>query len=181
MPGRLWRPTFVSRPLPVLAQNGRSPRRFLHGGPQRREIVGTLVPEAVNEEGGRPSHPALQTARRVLVHPVGVRVLRELLVEPLKFQAQPLCVAAEVLVLQMPLVVEEEVVHLPVAALGRRGLCRFGGSLGVRVYPGEREGPKGEKQPVSLGARLHASTSSRTKTAKPTLPKPGTCIKRYVG
>src|SRR3712207_3389246 len=48
----------------------------------------------------------------------------------------------------MPLVVEEEVVHLPVAALRRRGLCRFGSSLGVRVYPGEREVPKGEKQPV---------------------------------
>src|SRR5918998_1804736 len=129
----------------------------------------------------------------------------------------------------MPLVVEEEVVHLPVAALRRRGLCRFGSSLGVRVYPGEREGPKGEKQPVSevmpeppdagpshprvgtlevsvldqrhlggrqpqnvvpladrdgkpdsLGARLHASTSSRKKTAKPTLQKPGICIKKPV-
>jgi hypothetical protein len=42
------------------------------------------MPEAVNEEGRRAVHPALQTARRVLVHPVGVGVLRELPVEPLK-------------------------------------------------------------------------------------------------
>jgi hypothetical protein len=29
----------------ILAQNDRSPRRLLHGGPQRREVVVTLIPE----------------------------------------------------------------------------------------------------------------------------------------
>jgi hypothetical protein len=75
---------------------------------------------------------------------VGVGVLRELPVEPLRIEAQLLCVAPKVLTLQVPLVVEEEVVHLPVAALRGGGLRRFGGGLGVRVYPGEREVPKNE-------------------------------------
>jgi hypothetical protein len=69
---------------PALAQNGSSPHRFLHSGPQRREVVGTVMPEAVNEEGGRPSHPAFEAAPEILAHPRGVGVLRELPVEPLK-------------------------------------------------------------------------------------------------
>jgi hypothetical protein len=69
---------------PALAQNGRSPRRFLHGGPQRREVVGTVVPETIDEEGGRPSHPAFEAAPEILAHPVGVGVLRELPIEPLR-------------------------------------------------------------------------------------------------
>ena len=69
---------------PALAQNGRSPHRFLHSGPQRREVVGTVMPEAVNEEGGRRSHPAFEAAPEIFAHPRGVGVVRELPVEPLK-------------------------------------------------------------------------------------------------
>ncbi len=42
------------------------------------------MPEAVNEEGGRRSHPAFEAAPEILAHPRGVGVLRELPVEPLK-------------------------------------------------------------------------------------------------
>ena len=63
-------------------------------------------------------------------------MLRQLPVEPLRMEAQPLCVAPEILVLQMSLIVKEEIVHLPLAALR--------GSLGVRVYAGKREVPEDE-------------------------------------
>jgi len=101
--------------------------------PQRREVVGTVVPEAVDEEGGRFSHPAFEATFEILSHPVGM--LRQLPVEPLRMEAQPLCVAPEIL-LQMSLIVKEEIVHLPLAALR--------GSLGVRVYAGKREVPEDE-------------------------------------
>jgi len=91
------------------------------------------VPEAVDEEGEGFSHPAFEATFEILSHPVGM--LRQLPVEPLRMEAQPLCVAPEIL-LQMSLIVKEEIVHLPLAALR--------GSLGVWVYAGKREVPEDE-------------------------------------
>ena len=68
------------------------------------------------------------------------------------------CIAPQVFVLESPLAVKKQVVHLPEPALERRGLRRAGRRERVRVDLGQREVP--EREPYR-DARLALDTLDR--------------------
>src|SRR6267143_2771924 len=100
---------------------------------QGLELVRTVVPRTIDVKGRRAVHSAPHAAQEVLVDPFGVDVLGQLFVEPLDVETELLGVGAEVLVAQAPLVLVEEVVHLPELALGSGSLGGLGGLFGVGV------------------------------------------------
>src|SRR6267143_2746457 len=100
---------------------------------QGLELVRTVVPRTIDVKGRRAVHAAPHAVQEVLMDPFGVDVLGQLFVEHLDVEAELLGVGAEVLVAQAPLVLVEEVVHLPELALGRGSLGGLGGLFGVEV------------------------------------------------
>jgi hypothetical protein len=83
----------------------------------------------------RCEHPA-----NALEHPFSAAVA----VEPRDVEPELERIAAEVVLLERRLAVEEHVVHLPEPALERGGLRCPGRGEGVRVDLGQREVPEGE-------------------------------------
>ena len=57
-------------------------------------------------------------------------------------------IGVEVIHLQLFLILEQQIMHLPKSALARRGLRCFGGLLGEGMFVDEREVPKNEPQTV---------------------------------
>src|SRR5437667_11578919 len=100
---------------------------------QRLEVVGIIVPDPVDEEGGRAVHAAANTAQEILVHAVRVDVFLELLVEQVEVELDRSSVGAQVVDPQTLLVLVQMVMHLPEPALGGRSFGRLGGELGVRM------------------------------------------------
>src|SRR5260221_13123458 len=123
-------------PLPAPLTAGRSPRPGLRNGlaatrqrglqrrAKGREIVGAVVPLAIDEEGWRPIHAAAHSAQEMLAHQLGVRMRREIQLEAADVEADYRGVLSEVDVVEGVLVREEHVMHLPELALRAR---RFGG------------------------------------------------------
>ena len=70
-----------------------------------------------------------------------LRVVAEVVVEALEVEPELLRVRPQVEGLEVVLVFEQQVVHLPERALGGGGLRCLGGELGVRVDVGERKVP----------------------------------------
>jgi hypothetical protein len=91
-------------------------------GEQGLDVIRVVVPHAVDVEGRRTVHAAPHAAQEVLVDPTGVDMLGQLLVEAIDVEPELLGVHMEVLVAQVPLVLVQEVVHLPEPALGVRRL-----------------------------------------------------------
>src|SRR5258705_1226546 len=123
-------------PLPALLTAGRSPRARLRNGlaatrqrglqrrGQSREIVGAVVPLAIDEEGWRPIHAAAHSAQEMLAYPLGIGMRREIQFEAGDVEADFRRVFSEVDVVEGILVRVEHVMHLPELALRAR---RFGG------------------------------------------------------
>jgi hypothetical protein len=107
------------------------------------------VAQAVHEEGRRAVHAAPDSADEVLAHARGVRALLEVGDEPLDVEAERLRVADQVARAQAVLVLEQEVVVLPEAALRARGLGGLGRLAGVRMDLREWEVPVGEPELVA--------------------------------
>src|SRR3989442_9512917 len=105
----------------------------LQSAEQGLELVRTVVPRTIDVKGWRAVHAAPHAAQEVLADPFGVDVLGQLFVEHLDVQAELLGVGAEALAAQAPLLLVEEVVHLPELALGRGSLGGLGGSFGIGV------------------------------------------------
>src|SRR5262249_17788978 len=83
---------------------------------------------AVYEERGCGTHAALPAALDVLVDPLPVPLVAQLVVEALQVQLERLGVAAQILLLEMELMLEQHVVHLPelvLSAGGFRGFCGY--------------------------------------------------------
>src|SRR4051794_25600423 len=94
---------------------------------------------AVDEEGRGAAHGRDVGALDVPVDPGRVSSLGEVAGEPVHVQTELLGVADEVLRVELVLVLEEEVVHLPERPLFGGGLAPFGGLTGVRVDVVERQ------------------------------------------
>src|SRR4051794_30297218 len=112
---------------------------------QGGHVVAGTVHDSVDEERGRAAHltgrrRAANVPANALEHPFSAAVA----VEPRDVEPQLERIAAEVVLLERRLAVEEHVVHPPEPALERGGLRGPGGGEGVRVDLGEREVPEGE-------------------------------------
>ena len=102
----------------------------------------TIAP-STKKVGGR-THAALAAALDVLVDPLPVDLIPQLVVETLQIELQRLGVAAQILLLQMELVLEQGVVHRPELVLGTGRFRGFRGELRVRMDFGERKVPERE-------------------------------------
>ena len=89
-------------------------------GGERRDVVGTLVAAAVDEEGRRPRDAALVGARDVAATRGAYSRRRTSSQKPLDVEAELLGVAAHVHRQQLVLVGDQQVVHLPERGPGRR-------------------------------------------------------------
>ena len=94
---------------------------------------------AVDEEGWRARDAAEVGAVDVLGDPRRAGALAESVGEPLDVEPELLGVANEILRLQLVLVGEEQVVHLPERALVGGGLARLGRELGGQVDVVQRQ------------------------------------------
>src|SRR3954454_13077776 len=112
---------------------------------QARGVVAAAVHDAIDEEGWRPLHLtgrrcAAHIAPDALQHGIAAPVADEALeVEPKLGR-----IGAEILVVQRLVAVEEQLVHVPEAALQRGRLGRRGRGERVRMDVGQREVPKRE-------------------------------------
>jgi len=101
----------------------------------------------VDEERGGALHLARGlAAANVAKDALADRLAAAVAVEARHVKAEVDCVSAQVVVLERPLAVKERLVHLPVAALRRRGLGRQGGGERVRMDFGQGEVAEGEAQ-----------------------------------
>lgn len=82
---------------------------------------------------------ASSAALHVLADYVKMLVTLQFLCETNHVEAEPPRVAVEVGQLEMILILEDEIVHLPELPLTRRALCRFGGKESVWMRVLERE------------------------------------------
>src|SRR3954468_20250715 len=120
----------------------RSSREYLH---QRRRVVVASVDGTVDEQGGRPLHltrgdPALDITAYALqaggAGPVAVELSR--------VEVELGGVAAQVVVLELTLAMEQELVHLPDPALAGRRLRRRSRRERVRMDLGQGKVSEGE-------------------------------------
>jgi hypothetical protein len=78
-----------------------------------------------------------------------VPALGQVVLEARQVEPEPGRVTPQGLVVEVFLVREEEVVHLPEASLGGGRLGGLGGAAGVRVHRVERKVPEHEAQPIA--------------------------------
>src|SRR5438445_13031321 len=83
----------------------------LQGGEQGLEVVRVVVTHPVDVEGGRSVHAASHAAHEVFADPGGAHVLCQFLVEEVDVKSQLFGVGVEILVVEPPLILVEEVVH----------------------------------------------------------------------
>src|SRR5437899_3052418 len=76
-------------------------------------VVAAVVTEAVDEEGRRTAHPAVDSALDVLLYPSDTDFSLEVLLEPGQVHSQPSGVAAQIVIGQRVLVGEQQGVHVP--------------------------------------------------------------------
>ncbi len=134
---------------------------------QAFQSEGHVLHGAVDEKRGRGPHAALRAAVDVLVHPLQVNVLLHLVVVAIQVQLGLQRVLPQARGLQVQLVLEEEIVHLPELALRARRLGGLGRELGVRMHFHERELPEHEAHPVPevLEQHFHGGISLAARRA----------------
>ena len=91
---------------------------------------------------------ASSAALHVLADYVKILMTLQFLCETNHVEAEPPRVAVKVGQLEMMLILEDEIVHLPELSLSRRALCRFGGKESVWMRVLEREMAVCETNPV---------------------------------
>src|SRR5881409_2851322 len=111
-------------------------RRAPQGLEQGLELVRVVMAQPVDEECGRPVHAAPNATHEILVHPIGVDVLGELILEQVELEVELLSVGTKIVVREVSLVLVQMIVHLPEPALGRRSLGRLGRLLCVGMQGG---------------------------------------------
>src|SRR3954468_14182020 len=123
--GTSWRAVRLAEPA-VLAQARRFRRcdRF----DQRARVEGILVPDAVDEEAGRPGDAAAPAALEVALDARGARAVADLRAQALGVEAKPRGGGDELVLAQPAAAVVQRVVHLPERALRGRGLGGLGGA-----------------------------------------------------
>src|SRR6476660_5079367 len=129
----------------------RPPRETLRGGMlqrfhEGREVVPSIVPGAVDEEGRRAIDAAPHSAHEILAHPGPVGATLELGAHPPTVEAQLLGILHEMLIVEGPLPLEEQVVHWPELPLSARCLGGLRGMLGLGVNLGKGEVAEHEPQ-----------------------------------
>jgi len=96
----------------------------------------------MNRVGVPPHLTRGNPAAHVALDPLEHDGARPVALEPRQVQPEFSCIAAKILVLERLLAVEEDLVHVPIAALHRRGLRRARGGQRVRVNRRQREVPE---------------------------------------
>jgi len=89
------------------------------------------------------------------VHALQVEVLLHLVVIAIQIELRLQCVLPQAVGLQVQLVLEKQVVHLPELALRARRLGGLGGELGVRMHFQERKMPVHETHSVAEALEQH--------------------------
>ena len=87
----------------------------------------------VDEKSWSGADAALACAQNVVVHAKGMGVQHHVAIEAFHVEADLRGVHLKVFVRKSELMIIEEVVHLPEFALGGRGFCCFGSTMGARV------------------------------------------------
>src|SRR5205823_4976462 len=100
-------------------------------------------------EGRRSVDAAADAAHEVLANARGMDVIRQISGERLQVEPDLRGVGTEIRVGELPLVLVENVVHLPEPSLGRSRFGGFGGLFGMRVRRRDREVAEDELQPVA--------------------------------
>src|SRR3954447_17524768 len=126
----------------------------LHRRRERADVIGALVPAAVDEEGRGAADAGGVGALDVPVDPTRVPAFGEVAGEPVRVQAEFARVADEVDELELVLAPEQQVVHFPERALPGGGLARLGGLAGVRVHVVERQVPPNVGEAGELAQQL---------------------------
>src|SRR5262245_38788388 len=88
--------------------------RDLDGSEEGIEVVGAVVAEAIDEEGGRAVDAAAHPTHEILAHPALVRPTLHLGDEAVGIEADAGGVLDQVIVAERALMLEKRVVHLPV-------------------------------------------------------------------
>jgi aminopeptidase len=107
------------------------------------------VHDTVDEQRGRAEYlTGFEAAAVVTLDAIERRLATAVTVELDEIEAELVRVAAQILVLERLLPMEQRLMHLPEATLRRRGLRRPRRGERVRVDLGQREVPEGETNPV---------------------------------
>src|SRR6185503_17931898 len=115
-------------------------RRF-HGRRERRDVVGAVVAERVDEEGWRAGDAREIRRVDVLCDPAGARTRSQIVLESLDVEPEVPGVADEIAVTERVLALEQEVVHLPERTLLCRRFRCLGRPLRVRMDVVQRQVP----------------------------------------
>src|SRR6185503_11483982 len=115
-------------------------RRF-HCRRERRDVVGAVVAERVDEEGWRAGDAREIRRVDVLCDPAGARARSQIVLESLDVEPELPGIADEIAITERVLTLEQQVVHLPERALLRSGFSPFGGALRVGMDVVERQVP----------------------------------------
>src|SRR6266545_6126526 len=135
------------RPFSILLGVGLVLRaRRLDGGQQRLEAERTIIAGAVDKERRRVSHAALYPTDQIGMHPAGIHLAHQFVVVAFGVQPDLGAIEEQFGIVEMPLALEQIVVHIPELSLytGRfRGLRRV---LSLRVRLAQRKVPKDHTQ-----------------------------------
>ena len=112
---------------------------LLDGGQDLSDTDDPVIPELVEEEGGRAARPAAQAALEVLANPVCVGMGTQLVTDPGHVKAEIGRVLDKMIPLERLLLLEKGRVHLEESTLDTRGFGDLGGLLrmGVRCSQGK--------------------------------------------
>ena len=149
----------------LLPQQTQSRERPCEGPPVAR----AAIPDAIDKQGRRAFDAASLAALHVPRDAGRDRGNGLVGREALEVEAEALRLTAEVVRLEMRLVGEQQIVHLPEAALSRCGLRRRGGRLGMGMDADERKAPEHEleggpdasrSEIVDIAARVYGHSKS---------------------
>src|SRR4051812_21349108 len=84
---------------------------------------------AIDKKCRRGANTRLDSAAQVLLHTLQVYMVCHLIVVALQVELRPFCVLTEALRFQVPLILEQQIVHLPELMLSCRRFRRLGGEL----------------------------------------------------
>lgn len=101
------------------------------------------MPDAIDIEGRGSVHAAAHATQEILSDPSGMDVVREITAEAEHVEVDRLGIAEDVLAAQLALVLEQNIMHEPKAALPAGGLGHFCRSGRVRVDSRHGKVPEG--------------------------------------
>src|SRR3954471_21028494 len=100
----------------------------------------------VDEECGRAVHTAANAAHEIFPHAGGVELLLHLTVETLEVEGKLLRVSLQIVIAQVPLILVQQVMHLPKSALCCRRLGGLRSVFGVWMRGADRKVAKDKAQ-----------------------------------